>query len=180
MTIIFRLFQVLQFLKQTVDRYAKTQEGFEKRLGRARKTMVFRAQVRNSQTQDSVARQIVSRQLLWQNSRTDLLDGSVTVSSASSESPSSVPLVKNSSSAKLELGGKGSGSRGNKQTETSTGGGATGGKAQHSARKRNKKVSTDTLFAIVIFYEFLQELASISEEQSVMHSLLYLPKSTSL
>jgi len=63
-----------------VDRYAKTQEGFEKRLGRARKTMAYRAQVRNAQVPESRARQIILQQLHLSQSRSDL-DLSVLVSS---------------------------------------------------------------------------------------------------
>ncbi len=181
--VLLLLLQVLQYLKQTVDRYARTQEGFEKRLGRARKTMLYRAQMRNSQVKESVARQIVKRQLLQQNSRTDLSDSFVIVST-----PEGSPaLVKTNSRSQLpapaasrEESAKGGGQ------ERRSGGGGGGSRIgemkgqQRSIKKRNKKVSTDTLFAVMIFYEFLQELASVSEEQSVMHSLLYLPKSTSL
>jgi hypothetical protein len=140
---------VLQHLKQTVDRYARTQDGFEKRLGRARKTMTYRAQVRNSQVKESMARQIILRQLHQNNSRTDL---------ESSLGGSPLPSSPSPSEGRAEHRG-----------------GST-----HRSKKRSKKVSTDTLFAIIIFYEFLQELAAVSEEQSVVHSLLYLPHSTSL
>lgn len=145
------LLQVLQFLKQTIDRYARTQDGFEKRLGRARKTMVYRAQVRNSQIKESVARQIILRQLHQSSSRTEL------------ESSLGVSPSPNSPSPREE-------------GQPNQGGGST----HRSVKKRSKKVSTDTLFAVVMFYEFLQELAAISEEQSVIHSLLYLSNSTSL
>ena len=155
--------QVLQYLKQTVDRYARTQEGFEKRLGRARKTMAYRAQVRNSQVPESRARLILLRQMA---SRTELEIPPV-LPTPDSTRPS---LEKTSSQTKMAVSPS--------LREEKSGELGGGGSRRQSVKKRAKKVSTDTLFAIVIFHEFLQELASISEEQSVMHSLLYLPKST--
>lgn len=119
--------------------------------------MAYRAQVRNSQVQESRARQILLRQM---SSRTDLDIPSTPVGSHP-------PLERTSSKKKLPISSSGKGSA---MQEV--------GRHRQSVKK-NKKVSTDTLFAVVIFHEFLQELASISEEQSVMHSLLYLPKSTS-
>lgn len=142
-----------------MDRYARTQEGFERRLGRARKTMAYRAQVRNSQVKETVARQIILRQLHQTNSRADLESSVGGTPAPSTPSPSGT-------------GEEGGGARAQEQ--------GTGNAHRSSGKKRNKKVSTDTLFAIIILYEFLQELAAISEEQSVVHSLLYFPKSTSL
>lgn len=130
---------------------------------------------------ESVARQIVKRQLLQQNSRSDLLENLT-----SSPQGSHAALVKMNSRGQLPAGssGKDESSTGTKTGSSGGGGNRTAeGKGQQqrsSVKKRNKKVSTDTLFAVMIFYEFLQELASISEEQSIVHSLLYLPKSTSL
>ena len=137
---------------------------------------------------ESVAKQIVKRQLLQQSSRSDLTDSFVIIST-----PECTPtLVKTSSRTQLPLGGSssskeepqpGSGKSGGQEQHRNTPGGPAGGEIkghQRSIKKRNKKVSTDTLYAVMIFYEFLQELASIAEEQSVMHSLLYLPKSSSL
>lgn len=168
----------MQFLKQTVDKYARTQDGFEKRLGRARKTMIYRAQIRNQRAHDTAARQMQSKQLRQSYSRPEL-----DVSFASPEppvfSPSSSILSKRSSKADLSShsssvkegggGGQGKGKQG------------VGEGTRRKTRKKNKKVSTDTLYAVNIFYEFVRELASISEEHSVLHSLLYsLPYSTSL
>lgn len=178
--IYLMIFQVLQHLKQTVDRYARTQEGFEKRLGRARKTMAYRAQVRNSQVQESRARQIL-RQLHLNNSRTDL-EVSATIPSM----PDGVCHSLAKTNSKSKLFPSSSGPREEHSSSSSSGGGRAvtqdqvGGRGHRSVRKRTKKVSTDTLYAVIIFYEFLQELASISEEQSVVYSFLYLPKSTSL
>lgn len=127
--------------------------------------MLYRAQLRNSQMEESAAkRQRIAQLLLRQQSSQSLLDTSAL--GTTPESSRQTSLVKRASKTNFErskdgqLGGGGSSSRGTK--------------------KKTKKVSTDTLFAVIIFYEFLRELASISEEQSVVHSLLYLPKATSL
>lgn len=178
---------MVQFLKQTVDKYARTEDGFEKRLGRARKTMVYRAQVRNQRAHDSLARQKLSKQLQQSHSRPDL-DTSFTspeppasFSSPSSTTSTSSVHSKSKRSSKASLSsisssvkeeGGGGGGRGK--------GGPEDGGMQRKSRKKSKKVSTDTLYAVVIFYEFVRELASISEEHSVLHSLLYLPNPTSL
>jgi len=42
-------------------------------------------------------------------------------------------------------------------------------------KKKHKKVATSKLFAIVIFDEFLKELAAISQEQSIVSPLSYMP-----
>ena len=163
---------MLQYLKQTVDRFARTQEGFEKRLGRARKTMVYRAQVRNSQVPESRARQLL-RQM---TSRTELVgpDGVFPPTLEKTGSKAKLPA-----SSVREKEDSRSGKGGASSQDQGVGGGG-GGRGWQSMKKRNKKVSTDTLYAVIVFYEFLQELASISEEQSVVHSLLYVPKSNSL
>jgi len=145
--------QVLQYLKQAVDRYARTQEGFEKRLGRARKTMIYREQARNQRTHTAQLRQSLSRADL------DTPEPSVSPSRASTSSSKD---SSNGSSKKPKSEQPG------------------GGRELHRKKKKSKKVTTDTLYAVMIFYEFVKELASISEEHSVLHSLLYLPNPTSL
>ena len=133
--------------------------------------MVYRAKVRNSQMQASIARQIVLYQLQRQTSRAEL-DSSVTIPSSLDHHSS---LVKRTSMGNMSVSSHTKAEPSSRMTQDQ------GEKLQHrSSKKRSKKVPTDTLFAVVIFHEFLQELASISEEQSVMHSLLYLPKSTPL
>lgn len=155
--------KVLQTIKTTIDSYSRTQDGFETRLGRARKTMIYRARVRNSQIQPSAAQQIVSR-LLKQSSRIDmglelppLLDGGV------SPARKKTPDVSEHSEDLQPI------SRSRAHTE--------GSSLKSSVRVRKKKVSTDTLFAIVIYDEFLRELAALSQEHSVLNPSSYLPKS---
>ena len=172
----------MQLLKQMVDKYARTQDGFEKRVGRARKTMIYRAQIRNRCAPHPVDRQMLSKQSRPSNSQLDL-DSSFTspeppiaFSSPSFVCSSSVlgvskknSMADYSSSLKEEDdGGAGRGKSGQGE-----------GREVRRSRRKSKKVSTDTLYAVVIFYEFVKELAAISEEHSVLHSLLYLPNPAS-
>lgn len=155
-----------------MDRYARTQEGFEKRLGRARKTMIYREQARNQQPHSTPARHLLSKQLRHSQSRPELDVKSPEVATFSSPSV----LSKRTSKADLSFVSsisKDSGSSSKGKSEQ------YGGKELRK-KKKSKNVTTDTLYAVMIFYEFVKELASISEEHSVLHSLLYLPNPSSL
>lgn len=156
-------------MKTTIDSYARTQDGFEKRLGRARKTMIYRAQVRNSQIEPSAARQMVTR-LLRQSSRIDMglelpppEDGPSLLRKRTSKSNITAPEASESHGDELAPV-----SRSRVRTE--------GSSLKSSVRVKKKKVSTDTLFAIVIFDEFLRELAALSQEHSVLNPLTYSAK----
>ena len=146
----------------------RTQDGFEKRLGRARKTMIYRAKVRNSQMKESVAQQIVSR-LLRQSSIVSEAALDAVSKHADGGTPS--PPRKRASQSKLTTSST--------QDESST---KSQGTVENSRslikRPRKKKVSTDTLFAIVIFDEFLRELAALAQEHSVTNPIEILSKSS--
>lgn len=135
-----------------MDGYARTQEGFETRLARARKTMIYRAHVRNTQLEESVASQIVKR-LTRQSSRI-------------SEVGDTPPLKKTGSKQNMET---------SEEHLARHRVHAEGSRAL--AHKRKKKVPTNTLFTIVVFEEFLKELAAMAQEHSVLNPLLYQPKS---
>ena len=148
----------------------RTQDGFEKRLGRARKTMIYRAKVRNSQIEESVAQQIVSR-LLRQSSV--ISEAALDAISNHPDGGQHSPPRKRASQAKLAL------SSASAQDEQSAKSKATTAEGSKSMIKkpRKKKVSTDTLFAIVIFDEFLRELAALAQEHSVINPVMMnLPK----
>ena len=161
---------MLQTVKTTVDSYARTQDGFEKRLGRARKTMIYRARVRNSQIEPSAARQMVTR-LLRQSSRIDMgLElppppeaGPSLLRKRISKTNIMVPELSESQADELAPV-----SRSRVRTE--------GSSLKSSVRVKKKKVTTDTLFAIIIFDEFLRELAALSQEHSVLNPLTYSAK----
>ena len=155
----------------------RTQDGFEKRLGRARKTMIYRAKVRNAQIEESVAQQIVSR-LLRQSSR--LTEGTLEGVSNHADGPHSPPR-KRASQAKLATTPSSSSSSQQQQDEhapssRSKAAVVTDGSKSLTKKPRKKKVSTDTLFAIVIFDEFLRELAALAQEHSVTNPALNMPK----
>ena len=146
----------------------RTQDGFEKRLGRARKTMIYRAKVRNSQIKESVAQQIVSR-LLRQSS---VVSEAALDAVATHADGSHSPPRKRASQAKLS-------SSSTTQDEPSTKSKGTTESSKSLIKKpRKKKVSTDTLFAVVIFDEFLRELAALAQEHSVTNPVMNLPKSS--
>ena len=149
-------------MKATIDGYARTQEGFEKRLARARKTMIYSAHKRNSQMEESVASQIVSaeKRLMRQNSRASEL-GELT------------PFLLKKRSSKLSIEAS------EERQRTQAASESTVTSAQKARRKKKKKVPTNTLFAVVIFDEFLKELAALSQEHSVLNPLLYLPRPVS-
>ena len=46
---------------------------------------------------------------------------------------------------------------------------------QQTPKRKQKKVATTKLYSIVIFDEFLKELAAISQEQSIVSPVLYSP-----
>ena len=153
--------QVLQGIKVTIDRYARSQEDFEKRLGRARKTMIYRAHIRNAQLEESVASQIVSR-LTKQSSVVSQIGGTeASIDHSKQRPPSSEEPLPNSKS----------------HTDVHR------SQSLHRSIRRHakpKKVSTNTLFAIVIFDEFLKEIASLAHEHSCHNDSATLTPRTTL
>ena len=147
----------------------RTQDGFEKRLGRARKTMIYRAKVRNSQIEESVAQQIVSR-LLRQSSR--LTEGALEAAVMNHTDGSHSPPKKRASKAKLSTISS------SQDDPTHTAKSKTVTEGALTKKPRKKKVSTDTLFAIVIFDEFMRELAALAQEHSVTSPVVHIPKSS--
>ena len=146
----------------TIDRYARSQENFEKRLGRARKTMIYRAHVRNAQLEESVASQIVARLTRQSSTISQLGDSVASVENhKQKQSPDSIedPIPRSRSHTEVQ------------RTRS----------AQRSGVRRTKpkKVSTNTLFAIVIFDEFLRELAALAHEHSCLNLTTLHPKTTS-
>ena len=136
----------------TIDRHARSQENFEKRLGRARKTMIYRAHIRNAQLEESVASQIVAR-LTRQSSfvsvdrQTGVSHNQLNQSSALDSTEDPLPTTTTKSHSEIQRS-----------------------RSLHRARRtKPKKVSTNTLFAIVVFDEFLKELASLAHEHASLN-----------
>lgn len=121
--------------------------------------MIYRAHVQNAQIEETVASQIVARLVKQSSVISQLGDGTDTtviqrgqdskLSSESVEDP--LPRAHTHTEARRMRSEYRSGSR----------------------RTKPKKVSTDTLFSIVIFDEFLRELASLSHEHSCLNPALY-------
>ena len=63
------LLQVLQDIKQLVDRMDRDRENFELRLARARKTLIYNAAVKNKEIDEAMAKKISSQ--MRECSRTD-------------------------------------------------------------------------------------------------------------
>lgn len=129
------------------------------RLGRARKTMIYLSRLRNSQIEHSAAQQIVSR-LLRQSSQKDMgLELPPLHDGGPSPVQKKTPEVTKQSDHIQLMPRRAS-------TE--------GSSLKSSVQVKKRKVSTHTLFAIVIYDEFLRELAALSQEHSVLNpSLIY-------
>ena len=151
--------QVLQSIKVTIDRHARSQENFEKRLGRARKTMIYRAHIRNAQLEESVASQIVSRLTKQSSVSTSHETETHFEHSRTKEAPSAEEPVPH---ARAHPGGQRS------QVLRKTAG-------RHTKPKR---MSTNTLFAIIVFDEFLKEIASLAHEHSCHNPSTLTPRTS--
>ena len=156
---MWSLSQVLQGIKVTTDRYARSQENFEKRLGRARKTMIYRAHVRNAQLEESVASQIVAR-LTKQSSVVsnlgDTLDNMALNKPHQPTDSVKEPLPRSRAHTEVQR------TRSVPRSVT--------------RRTKPKKVSTNTLFAIVVFDEFLRELAALAHEHACLNPVTFHPR----
>ena len=121
--------------------------------------MIYRAHIRNAQIEESVASQIVSRltkqaSVLSQiGDSTDVATPKITGSSKHSTESAEDPLPRTAAHVEVQ------------RTRSVHRAG--------SRRTKPKKVSTDTLFAIVIFDEFLKELASLAHEHSCLNPTTY-------
>eukprot|EP00731_Ephydatia_muelleri_P030662 Em0022g176a len=145
------LFTVLQSIKVSIDSSWRSEEGLEVRLCRARKTMVYWSKVRNEQVEESIGAQIVAeaRQLKKQSSIASGLveEGQKTKAPAASGQEDKGPVI------------------------------ATGSPKLQRAGKKKKKASTNSLFAMIIFQEFLRELATISQQHASLYPCLLTLKS---
>ena len=108
--------------------------------------MIYRAHVRNSQLEESVASQIVAR-LARQSSTVgdttiDQQRNKLSMDTNEDPLPASAEAVRSQSEVQRT-------------------------RSLHRTRRtKPKRVSTDTLFAIVIFDEFLKELAALAHEHA--------------
>ena len=138
------------------------EEGLELRIARARKTMIAKADSDLNPHQPSVINSPSTAPVSTQND-----DGTVSMTDISrpTDDPTSTPeketgFSHNTVSSPLP----------NSKPDD---GGTPSTSGQQTPKRKQKKVPTSKLYSIVIFDEFLKELAAISQEQSIVSPVLY-------
>ena len=136
------------------------EEGLELRIARARKTMVAKADNDLNPHQPSV---LSSPSTAPVSAQSD--NGSVTDISRPTDDPTSTPEKETRFSHNTISSPLPSSKPDNSGTPSTD--------CQQTPKRKQKKVATSKLYSIVIFDEFLKELAAISQEQSVVSPVLY-------
>ena len=167
------MFQILSQISAEIDQLAK-EEGLDVRIVRARKTMVHRAGTilhpyhhppGNTST-PSVDQDRDPHDKSGDISMTDFPEDPL--AGGGSTGTEANTLGKNDETTFIETTGP--------QLSTPSGGSTTEvSRGTTQQKKKHKKVATSKLFAIIIFDEFLKELAAISQEQSIVSPLSYMP-----
>lgn len=129
------------------------EEGLDLRIARARKTMIARADNDLHPPQPST----ISSPAVTPGGQND-----DTMNNKPVENPTSTPEreIQNITSP---------------STTTKVEGGPPQTSGEQTPKRKQKKVATSKLYSIVIFDEFLKELAAISQEQSIVSPVLYCP-----
>ena len=162
-TIIYNLlFQVLSQLSTEITEMGGREEGLELRIARARKTMMARADSDLNPQQQLVVSSPSTTPAAAVNIQND--DGTISMTDISkpTNDPTSTPEKETGFSVSSPLPN----SKPDNDGTPSVGG-------QHTPKRKQKKIATSKLYSIVIFDEFLKELAAISQEQSVVSPVLY-------
>ena len=156
---------MLGWLSTEITEMGDREEELEARIARARKTMIFRADKDLHPQQPS---------LMNSPSNTPAVkpqNGDGTIVTTDPSKPADVPtgtpeketgFTQSSVSSPLP----------NPKPDTSETPSSGG---QQTPKRKQKKVATSKLFSIVIFDEFLKELAAISQEQSIVSPVMYSP-----
>lgn len=141
------------------------EEGLELRIARARKTMIARADSDLNPQQQSVVRSPSTTPAAPVNTQND--DGTISMTDISrpSNDPTSTPEKETGFSQNTVSSPLPNSKPGNDGTPSIGG--------QQTPKRKQKKVGTSKLYSIVIFDEFLKELAAISQEQSIVSPVLY-------
>ena len=170
------MFQILSQISADISELAK-EEGLDMRLARARKTMVFKAEAtlnpHRHQTSlhfpDSTSTPIIdqdkdaherSGDISMADLQEDPLKGTRSTEGNTPGQTNETTFIEKSAP---------------QHSTPSTPNTAEGAGDSTRQKKKHKKVATSKLFAIVIFDEFLKELAAISQEQSIVSPLSYMP-----
>jgi len=138
------------------------EEGLELRIGRARKTMIAKADCNLHPPQSSGGGANSSPVVKAHDN-----NGTIAMTNLSNhtEDPTSTPERETIFSHNTSL------------SEPKPESSSPSVSAQQTPKRKHKqkKVATSKLYSIVIFDEFLKELAAISQEQSIVSPLLYCP-----
>lgn len=139
------LLQVIQGITDTINSLVKERENFDYRLGRARKTMIYKAAVKSGKVKEESSVKTSHKMLM----KTD--------SCLSDLGDPDAPSQDTSGSGRDAEGGR---MRRRAYTE--------GSKSMAAIKKKRKKhkVTASSLYAIVIFGEFVKELSVITLEHS--------------
>ena len=140
------------------------EEGLELRIARARKTMIARADSELNPQQQSVVRS-PSTTPAAVSAQND--DGTISMTDISrpTDDPTSTPEKETGFSQNIVSSPLPTSKPDNDGTPS------VGG--QQTPKRKQKKIATSKLYSMVIFDEFLKELAAISQEQSIVSPILY-------
>lgn len=136
------------------------------RLCRARKTMVYWAKVRNDQVEESIGAQIVAeaRQLKKQMSLASEIGTTV-----GEEGQKAGQKVKAAAGSGDEGAAQKAGQKAGPAAPVLSG----GSPKLHRAGRKKRKASTNALFAMILFQEFLRELAAISQQHASLYPCVH-------
>ena len=159
------LLQILGQLSAEITEMGDREEGLELRIARARKTMIAKASTDLHPHQPSV----INSPAPTPAPRPQSEDGTISMTDLSkpADDPTSTPeketgFTHNTVSSPLP----------NSRPENSSTPSTSG---QQTPKRKQKKVGTTKLYSIVIFDEFLKELAAISQEQAIVSPVQYNP-----
>lgn len=143
---------------------AHREEGLELRIGRARKTMIVKANsdLHPLHPSEGVANSspVTTPTVKTHNNGTILMTNLSTPTEDSTSTPEKETVFSHNTSP---------------LSESKPDNGSPSISGQQTPKRKHKKVATSKLYSIVIFDEFLKELAAISQEQSIVSPALYHP-----
>ena len=142
------------------------EEGLELRIARARKTMIARADDDLHPPQPSlISSPPTTVTVNHQNDNQTIV---MTDISKPTEDPTTTPERETGFSHDVTLTPPS-----NPKPDNSVGTPSSSG--QQTPKRKQKKIATTKLYSIVIFDEFLKELAAVSQEQAIVSPVLYNP-----
>lgn len=140
------------------------EEELELRIARARKTMIIKA---DDDLQPHLPSVMNTSPSIPATVKSKSDDGTISMTDLSkpTEDPTSTPERETGFTYNVASSPASNSKQDNGGTPSTSG--------QQTPKKKQKKVATIKLYSIVIFDEFLKELAAISQEQSIVSPVLY-------